>query len=646
MKTRMISLLAAACALAGSQLFAGTSVFEQEILAKKAVPHPSNPYVIIFFDGGNDGEVYGSRTGGKMGVQDWEAVFKHVGHLSPYSVFGPNDEIRWRKHGRGIPLAAAANVGRETGGCVMGLPDTPKAVANVQAAYADEFGSRMKYYFHDFEPYYGLAGGAGAMALQMDCDTPAALETAVSPDFDFGDGKPMESFTIAFDINLENCIYGGHSYLLGFPNDCFVAVNNPRTDLKVAPTQIVITGANMSSVASAPIAYRDGQGKWQHVEIKVDGSDKTDTMDVAIVLNDALTTRGQLKRPKAGAHPLSLGTLHNFIYVKDRKPVLDNIMVTGSVNGAKRLLAHYEFEPAGNPKDGAPVAVADDSSGNGHALKLVGPPGAFTLKRASGLDDKMFASMKLRLVDDLLASRRAKNLPPPDMITNWVLAGAPKRFATWKGAGFTHASTENYLNGDVKPSFANLGQVLKDEQKVWMRQEGARDIHTWLGVIGSKVVPTPEQWQDIVVLSVLDNVRYFSVFVSMSNGHLGPQAWTAEKDAAAMAKTNADALHAMAAAASWFQPCAALLANAEPTPVAGLPRDFDGIAKMKLDAKSKEAVFAVFTSGAPRQVAVKTPALAGVVTNLKTGQAQTVNNGEFMFEASGVATPYHFKPAI
>lgn len=98
------------------------STLEKQILSKPKVANPEDPFVLVFIEGGCDKCPYGFVTSGAMNVDDWRNVFAHVGHLTAYGAFKPDDSRGWGADGRDLAVRAAQSIGRFTGGSIMGVP--------------------------------------------------------------------------------------------------------------------------------------------------------------------------------------------------------------------------------------------------------------------------------------------------------------------------------------------------------------------------------------------------------------------------------------------------------------------------------------------------------------------------------------------
>lgn len=628
----------AAGILCASLAHAGDSAFKQRMMSKPKLQNPDKPFVMVFFEGGEDNNKYGFRSGGNMSADDWAEVLNHVGFLSPYSDFKPGDKRGWAVHGRDIAVKGAIKAGRQyLGGSIMGCPRNDEEAKEVIKGYADEIGTRITHYFHDYEPHYNSIGGAGNI-FEYDLSKAGIFSTASSPDYNPGIGKAMESFTVSFDFWLQYYIFGGSMHLMNCSDNNFtsgmqgwgIGIHNQGGH--GGKNYITFFGRDRTSVQSAPLNSTQGKA-WHHVEISVDGSAKGDMVDVTINIDNAYVSSGKVKRPRAQDWIFNLGQRAN---VKERKPRFDNIQIKGVVNGKERLIAEYNAETPIN--DG----VIKDASGNGHDLKFSGEGeyGWISRPQEDKRDREMMDYMKKYLVDAILDIRKEKGLPAPELINNWLIGDAKGRFAHMRQCGFTHASTATYLYGDIQPDMANITRILKLDRHKWNREEGSKWIHTWTGVCKSSKPLSPEQWQSVMALSILDGVRYFSVFTAMSDAHLGSNTWKAPGDAVKMAEFNADCLYAKAQAASWFEPYAASLLNSEWVELPEAAK-FPGILQARRNEATKEMWFAAWSADKAR-TEIRMPSAKGRVVNMIDGKSQPLSDGKFILESGNLVVPYYF----
>lgn len=634
------SILLAAGVLCATLAHAGDSAFKQRIMSKPQLKGPDKPFVMVFFEGGEDNNKYGFRSGGDMSIDDWADVLNHVGFLSPYSDFKPGDKVGWNVHRRDIAVRGAIKAGRKyIGGSIMGCPRNDEQAKHVIKGYADEIGTQITHYFHDYEPHYNSIGGSGNI-FEYDLSKAGIFSTAPSADFNPGVGKAMESFTISFDYLLRNYIFGGSLQLMNCSDNNFtigmqgwgIVISNQGGH--GGRNYMTFYGRDRTWVQSAPLNSAQGKA-WHHVEITVDGSAKGDMVDVTINIDNAHVSSGQVKRPRAQDWAFNLGQRNQ---AKERQPRFDNIQIKGVVDGKERLIAEYDAETPIN--DG----VIKDASGNGHELKFSGKGeyGWVARPQENKREREMMAYMQKYLVDAILDIRKEKGLPAPELINNWLIGDAKGRFAHMKQCGFTNASTASYLYGDIQPDMANFTRILKLDRHKWNREEGSKWIQTWTGVFKSSVPLSPEQWQSVMTLSILDGVRWFSVFTAMSDGHLGSNTWKAPQDAVKMAEYNADCLYAQAIAASWFEPYADSLMNSEwvQLPEAG---KFPGILQARKNDATKEMWFAAWSVNNVKQE-IKLSATKGAVINMTNGKEHKISDGKFIIDSGNFATPYYFKP--
>lgn len=604
---------------------------------KPAIAHPESPFVLVFFEGGDDNSRYGLAIDGTMTEQDWAATLGHVGHLCPYSDFKPGDPATWSAHRRDIAVRGGQRIGRQTGGSIMGLGD-------VRAAYAEPVGLKMTHFFHDEEGDMGTPGGTGGWRLRVDHSRSAPpLATAASPAFDTRAHGPLASFTLEFGFFAQHYLFGGSACLLacrdesGGPSDGW-AVHLTNKDGQRGTTHIVFRSGG-KEVESVGMANWQAWN-WQRAVIDVAAGAKPEEIRVEITIPDAGRTVGTLPRPVVhrGMLQICSGTPPQ----GDRRTDLDDLRLSA---GGK-LLAAYSFEPASavSREWGSRAAEVCDASGHERHLRSTADDTAFRFVTTDGIDPRMLADMRRFLVDDLLEVRRRHDAPPPELITNWKLSDRPGRFAAWKRAGFTAGNTDCYLYGDVQPGFANLHQVLNSRPVRWADADGSRWNAVWLGHLDSKRVMSPRQWQSLVTLAVLDGNRWLLLFPAMSAGHFAPLDTT---DRGVMARTNAEVLYACAEVASWFQPHAAALEASEYRSTDHTRDDPRVCVRMRVNEGRGEAWCAAMrlgTGAEPATVTLRMPRPRGRLTNLATSERFAVEQGVVRIPLAADATPLFFAP--
>jgi hypothetical protein len=614
-----------------------SATFARVLQQKAPIPHPESPFVLIFFEGGDDGSRYGFAIDGTMTEQDWAEVLGNVGHLCPYSDFKPGAPGTWSAHRRDVAVRGGQRIGRQTGGSVMGLGDA-------RAAYAEPIALKMTHFFHDEEGDLGTPGGGGGWRLRVDHSAAASpLATAPSPAFDTTANGSLAVFTIEFGFFAQYYLFGGSACLLECRDEAGRAGDGWGVRLvnkggQKGTTHIVFRSRGMS-VESAGLASWQASN-WQRAVIDVAAGPTDDQIRVEIEIPGVGRTTGVLPRPVV--HRGILQIIAGMPPQADRQTDLDDLRLSSG----GRLLASYSFEPASDTARawGSSAVEVLDASGRGMHLRSTADDQAFQFVTTDGVPPRMLATMKRFLVDDLLEVRREHGVPPPELITNWKLSDRPGRYAAWKPAGFTAGNTDAYLYGDVKPGFANLHQVLGSRAVRWADADGSRWNAVWLGHVNAKRVMTPRQWQSLVTMAVLDGNRWMLLFPAMSGGHFAP---TGTTDRAEMARTNAEVLHACAEVAAWFQPVATGLEASEYHDTDYPIDDPRTCVRMRVNRDRGEAWFAamrVGTGAEPAAVTLHMPRQRGHVTNLATGERSAVEDGVVRLPLEADATPLFFAP--
>ncbi len=615
-----------------------TATLQQELLSQPAIAHPAEPFVRIFLEGGSDSGDFGFKLNGEMTIEDWSQVLLHVGYLGAYSDVKPAYP-RWTIHQRDVAVRGAQAIGRFTGGCVMGLGD-------MREAYADPLALRMDYFFHDWEGDKGVPGGDGTWRLRVDHTSPASLASAPARSFDCRPGAPMATFRVDLGLYVQNYVFGGATPLIVCRDDLADtdsgwAIGVSNTDGYHGTTHFTFT-SNGRQVLSQPVTRWRYAG-WHRLHVIVEEGGDAETVTVSIGTDDLPDATARLPRPQvahgrlafvAGVHPND-----------ERLTDLDSLRVSGS---GGQLLASYDMESsAGNEAHfGQAVSPLPDMSGNGHVLTATGAAGAFTRISVSGMDPSLFAEVKQRLVDDLLAVRREHGVPPPELITDWRISGCPGRFAVWRQAGYTVGNSVYYLNGDLQPGFANLPATLDTRCSRWAAAEGSRWNSAWLGNVNSKVVLTPDQWQSLLTFAILDGNRWFFLFPAMSRGHFAP---IDTEGRALMARTNARVVYALAQVASYFQPTAATLAESTFIDTDISIYEPNICARMRVNEAAGQAWFAAMHLGVelkdvPSSIVLSMPRAEGTVTDAVTGRTWAVTDGTFALRLTANAHLLHFVP--
>ncbi len=629
------------------------SMFEKQLLSKPQVANPNDPFVLVFMDGGCDACPYGFVTDGSMGFEDWKSVFAHVGHLTAYGVFKPDDPRRWGADSRDLAVRAAQSIGRFTGGSIMGVPRTSSALANVNKAFGDELGLRMTHFFHDDEQYPGTPGGSGNWRIKLGARQKGILEALPSADFDTGKGGNSESFQISFGLFIGDYIFGGNARLMGSYQSGLLGGLKSGWSVSIVNTrgfhgsnQILFSTSSGETVGSVPFNAYHGQ-TWLPVTISLYGAtDKADA-EVNIEIHGIGNSVGRVTRPTYAGTGFTIGDPTGLAHDIH----LDDVRIISLSEKGKGLIAAYDFEePATSPATGElAVSRTLDRTGKTHDLIAnVGRQSSIQYFPTSGIDHALAKLLKSHLIDNLLHSKAAHNLPAPQLITNWRLADVPGRSKSWNTQGFTHASAEYYLYEEPKEPVTKLVHVLLNRVPMSMRAQTDATSwgHAWLGNVNpAKAALTPNEFGSLTVMTVLEGYRWFSVFTAMSKGHLAPDHYSYQDKA----RTNADAIYTISQAASWFQSTSNTLRSSVYSEPAGLGVPPNVIFRSRINPLTKEMWFAAcsgnqLAEGNSRSIQVPLTNSSGTVTDLATGEITKVIDGVFQLSLSQSVHPLHFKP--
>jgi hypothetical protein len=610
------------------------STFEATLLAKPAIPNPTEPFVLVFHQSDLDWH-YGLITDGHMDVDAWRFVYQHVGYLAPYALVRLDQREVWRSFHEHLALEAAQSLGRPSGASVGGVPTTPEQEANLQAAYADPIGLSISHFFNDAEDDLGIPGGTGQWRARDVGDVHARLESAYSRSFDMGVGGAMESFTVSFGVTAGDHVFGGQPQILEMRCEhgtswsvSFVNQGGYRG------TNRFVFETDWGKQLASPAMDRWLGGQWHHVSVSVDGSDGGDRVWVKLSVEGLGDATQTMSRPKPGTCQLSIGS-------SSAKPLsLDDLTITGRVDGRARTLARYTFESLGT--DRPAMHRVEDESGNGHTLKA---GWGFDFFPTSGADPAVYTRLKTYLVDQMLAAREQAGVTRPEVLTNWTLSEERHRLAAYRPAGFTHGNTVYYLHeppagmGRLESIFADAKTAIMTQ---WAWEDGSPWSTVWIGnVHPERAVLGPEEYQSLISLAVLEGNRYFVVFTAMSEGHLG----RAGLRRAEAAKVNAEALYIMAETASWFQGTSSTLRSSrylgdEPM----LEKRNDVIFRARQHDATGELWFAGLATRGPKRARVRLSASRGTLTNLATSEASPVSSSIITIPLDGSADPYYFRP--
>ncbi len=631
------------------------STFTDRILAKPRIPQPSNPFVLVFLQGGGDHDRYGFVSGGEMATADWRDVFKRVGYLGAYSAFKPEDDSLWAAHGQDIAVRAAQSLGRPTGGSIMGVPTTAKEAENLKRAYSQDICDKMSYFFDDDERDYGVPGGSGAVRLRIEPNgSDGFLYTPATAAFDTGPAAKMASFQLSFGANFDHYAFGGNSVIVGdraggygmWGRGWFVEFRNEGGYFGSNRIRFFSDGSNY--IESIPFDVEQAR-RWTRISITVTGTQDPEYVRVAISIAGVGSSIGRLKRPTfAGGH-FVIGDPTG----QEREIDFDDFVLYSIRGGAKTVVAKYDFDRPGDSRlqAGSAIERVRDESGHGHDLISADRKGKYLLRTpTTGIDPGIFQTAKAALVDWLKAARRASgNQALPILITNWHLGNRPGRFAAWKSAGFTNGSIDCYLSRKPRAGQTNIVEILDRCSSQAPADAEAISVwsHAWLGnVHPDQASLAPSDYQTLITMAVLAGYRWFSVFTAMSNGSLGSPE-TSHKERAI---ENADALYNMAEAASWFQSTSGSLSKSQvlsPVPLVG--KINGAMIRARINLKTSEIWVAGFSPSykvgdkMPRLV-VKLPRRKGTVTNLSTGKTTLVYNGRFTITLNDQARPFYFHP--
>ncbi len=614
------------------------ATLQRVLLAKPSIQHPKVPFVHVFFEGGDDRSPYGFALDGEMGARDWAEALEHVGYLCPYSDFKPGQADTWGIHRRDVAVRGGQLIDRQTGGCIMGL-------GNVRAAYAEPIALAMTHFFHDDEQSMGTPGGGGDWRLSVDHARNGGLATAPDEAFNTALGGDLERFELELGTYLQYFRFGGEARLVaGREADApasqgwAVGVLNRGGN---AGTLHLYFQSQGERLVSNPLP-RWQRDQWLNARVTVDQGSRDDTVRVTLYIDGVVPVDGELPRPKVARGVLRIEAGNPAR--AERQTDLDDLKL---FNASRRLVAHYTFEPEpGHARfHGQPAGRVLDTSGAGRHLRAeTDDDSGFRFIRTHGTDPDFKARMRRHLVDDLLEVRAAHGAPPPEIVTNWRVSDRPGRFAHWRDAGFTVGNTEYYLYGDVEPGFANLHRVLNSRRARWADADGSRWNSAWLGYINTKTPMTPEQWQSLGTLAVLDGNRWFLLFPAMSGGHFGP---IDTKDRTLMATTNAEVLYALAQVADWFQPTAGGLEASDFIETEHALDDPRLAVRLRVNDRTGEAWFAAMRVGVgdePATVTVPLPRRKGRVVNLADGETLDIHDGAMVLPLTSEARPFYFQP--
>lgn len=626
------------------------------MMAQPAILQPQDPFVLIFFSGGSDSEPhYGFVTDGLMSESDWTTVLKHVGYLSPYSVFKLNNSRTWAAYGQDVALHAAQSIGRPTGGGVMGLPEDRFQWHVLKKAYNEAISLRMTHFFNDDESDLGTSGGNGRYRIEF---LPSAFASTLStlPSKDFSLDPPEgQSLTISFGTCVDSYAFGGGTVILSDRRDndfssrgkgWYIAFQNVGGSSGKNYVRFYSDG--VAHVSSPAFSYNQAL-LWNRIHVSIRDASNSGFIKATITVDGVGSSTKVLPKPTTTGNRIILGNPDG----EKRTVYYDNLDIVMHGQGQIHVLARYTFELSGNSDSptGA-IGQVNDVSGNGHNLHL--NASISTNARyapTSGIDDVTFRIMQRACINELLEARRKHGFPPPRLLTNWRLSDRPGRFAAWKLAGFTNGSTEYYLHLPRNLAYRTdkIAYILNNDSKRthWAEADGSRWNQVWLGQVdNSEATLTPDQYQSLVVMAVLDGNRWFTLFTAMSDGHLASHDATRRNKAI----TNANALYKMAEAASWFQVTSGSLHKSVYFPCDFLTSNLkSSILRARLNPTTKELWFAGYRTSSSNKntsekLQISLSSSKGVVINLATGQKTIISHGIFSLPVNDHAIPYYFRP--
>jgi len=617
------------------------------MMDEPTIPHPKKPFVLIFFRGGSDIDPrYGFVTEGPVSQEQWKTILRHVGYLAPYSIFKPKSRLRWATHGQQIPILAAQAIGRESGGGIMGAPRNNTERSNLLKAYDETIALKMTHIFHDDERDFGTPGGKGFTRLALlPSSHPTTFSTHPSEQLRLPSGEGGENLTISFGAYFGNFSFGGETVVLGdqtihslLPNNGWQIKFQNKGGYS-GKNVISFYSDSWSHISSPPLPASQAI-LWNTSHITIEPAKQPQKIKVTVTVDGVGSTSGILPRPTETHGVLQLGDPHGV-----KRPVFyDDLEITRSRAGNKVTTAKFTFE------DGRPdktVKVIHDAIENQHPL-FPNDESTNGARYASttGIAPALFDDVRNTYIVPLLKAKQKKGYPAPVLLTNWRLSDRPGRFAAWEKAGFTNGSTEYYLYNNPPEGIDKISSILARCSRTtrWAWNDGSDWQHAWLGQVhNDKAILTPDEYQALVVMSVLDGNRWLSVFTGMSGGHLASASDTRHNKAV----ITAEALYKMARAASWFQSTSDGLRNSVPVPEDSMLANNPGVTfRARMNPKTNETWFATASQGqAASDIVINLPSRKGSIINLETGAVHKVDDGKFRLLHQGLVEPFYFKPS-
>lgn len=262
--------------------------------------------------------------------------------------------------------------------------------------------------------------------------------------------------------------------------------------------------------------------------------------------------------------------------------------------------------------------------------------------------------MKQWYVDEMLVPRRAAGKASPRLVTNWESDNAQYNqavggLAGFRSIGFTGGNWQ-YYSYRTDSGADVLKEILVNRPANNQARFGATvrtavdDVWkfggSYIGIASDNGHPTPlpaEEWGSVITLGTLEGMRSYFIFTPQSEGTLGDSNASARDQGA----FNANAIYAMAAAASRFESTKNSFKDSAAAGDAALQDKSDNVF-FRSRRNGNELWFAGIAFTGTPSVRVQTPAANGTVTNIATGEKQTVSGGVATIRLSRIAGLYYF----
>ncbi len=335
---------------------------------------------------------------------------------------------------------------------------------------------------------------------------------------------------------------------------------------------------------------------------------------------------------------LTVGSIYSVS--SDKYYDVDNIQVYNKNN---ILTAKYSFEAdMTTPPDSTNVTKIADLSGNDFDLNKTGT-GTLKLVNITGVTND-FENAATQYFVNAIYTNRGINDPTPKLITQHWLSTVNNRFTNWKNSGFTHGNGVAYVqknDAGNKNLQAIITQAKYPTQFAWAeRGNGSGWCSMWIGNDSNYSGMDEYMWDSAITMLTLMGVRWFPVFTSMSDGHLGVTGLT-DYDKAI---TNANYLYGMCYTASLFESTKTTLINSEPSTLNGLSGVGALFTAVRRNSSTGEVWFAGFrTLGSDPSTAVINFGISGTVTDLHA-KTTTHVTGTYSMPLYFGAFPFHFTP--